>query len=147
MLGVLVLLLVSAHGHATHFYTPTLSELVSGSDLVFVGEVDKVGRTLLGYRRATLRVLAPVKGDASNELVLKYGESWFQSQTNVPILMEKERYLFFAVEVDYEFLLAGITGPSYYRIERNGEVLCGEKRLLLSECTEKIRKLASTNPD
>lgn len=141
-----LLILVALNGHATHFYNPSLSELVKGSDFVFVGEVLKVRRTFLGYRRTTLKMLEPIKGDAPREVEVRYGESWVQSQANVPVLRERERYLFFVVYSEHAFLLAGITGAVYYRIDSNGEVLCGQERLPLKECTEKARKLRDALP-
>ena len=64
----LTLLLFVPNSHATHFYSATLSELVKGSDFVFVGEVAKVRRTFLGYRRTTLKILEPVKGNTPSDL-------------------------------------------------------------------------------
>lgn len=143
---VLVLLLTALNSNATHFYSPNLSELVKGSDFMFVGEVAKNRRSLLGYRRSTLKMLEPIKGNVPSEVTVKYGESWFQSQVNVPILKEGERYLFFVADIENELLLAGITGSVYYRIDENGEVQCGQEKLLLDKCTENARRLTSTSP-
>jgi hypothetical protein len=136
-----VSLLISSPSFATHFYSASLDELISKSDFVFIGEVKAVGRTFFGYRKATLRTLEKIKGNALSEISVKYGEPWHHSQSNVPVLIEGRQYLFFLVESESEFLLAGVTGSRYYLVDGAGEVLCGDEKILVKECIERGRKI------
>lgn len=139
----IVSFLISTYSFATHYYYATLDELVRKSDFVFVGEVKTVGRTLFGYRKAKLTVIEQIKGTVLSEIPVKYGTPWYSSQVNVPILTEGKKYLFFLKERGSEFLLAGITGPRYYLVEDNGEVLCGDKTEVVKKCIERGRKIVS----
>lgn len=128
---------------ATHFYTATLDELVKSSNFVFVGEVKNVGRTLMGYRKASLAVREKIKGKDMAEMTVKYGESWFQSQANVPVLNKGKQYLFFIVDIEGELHLAGITGSKYYSVEDSGEVMCGDEKINVNACIEKGREIVA----
>lgn len=139
----IVSLLIATCSFATHYYYATLDELVRKSDFVFVGEVTTVGRTIMGYRKAKLRVMERIKGAVLSEMPVKYGEPWYSSQVNVPILTEGKQYLFFLVKGESEYLLAGITGPTYYLVYDNGEVLCGDKAEAVKKCIERGRSIVS----
>lgn len=136
-------LLIYSYSYATHYYVATLDELVRESDVVFMGEVKTDDRTWWGYRKATLRTIAVIKGNALSEMQVKYGKPWYSSQTNVPVLTGGKQYLFFLKERGSEFLLAGITGQRYYLVEDNGEVLCGDKAEAVKKCIERGRKIVS----
>nr|MDU9044452.1 hypothetical protein [Candidatus Electrothrix aestuarii] len=127
----------------THFYTATLQELIDGVDFVFIGKVKNVERTFWGYRRATLQVTERIKGESLSEMSVNYGARWYDSQANVSVLITGRRYLFFILEIEGKLQLAGITGPRYYLIEDNDDVLCGDENIPVTECIERGVEIVS----
>ncbi len=144
LLLIIFFIFLNSVANATHSRPAPLSAMMPYADFVFVGEALETSRTLFGYHTSKIKVITVVKGAPSTTMVVKYGETWLQSQENVPILKNGTKYFFFVRKKDDKLWLMG-PGPKYFPIEENGEVLCGDEKIQLNNCVERGRKIAASD--
>lgn len=135
---MLVLLLVTV-AHAKHVIY-TFDEIVEESEIVIVGEVARVKKSLLGRKYAMITPVQFIKGSIDiSSIIVEYDQPFYLAQEDTTVFSAGEKHVLFLRKYDKHFYLVGAQSGQY-SIDNDGYVCYYGETITLQQFIEEINK-------
>ena len=125
----------------------TFDETVEESEIVIVGEVTRIRKSLIGYKFARIQPLQYIKGTARDaEIIVEYDQPFYFAQEDMTEFAKGEKHVLFLRQYDkYYYLLGAQFGQ--YPIDDKGNVCFRGNRISLKQFMDEIERSRNTTTE
>jgi len=124
----------------SHLILYTFEGTIENAELIIIGEVVKIKKSLIGHKYARIRPVSYIKGNSDEDhFIIKYDEPFYMAQEDLTEFEEgKEYVLFMRMHEEYHYLV-GQAGQ--YSIGQNGYVFRNLECVPLELFVGEIKKM------